>query len=34
MVKQKQYTTDIKEAEWAVLEPYVLRRHARAKTRA
>ena len=25
MVKQKQYTTDIKEVEWAVLEPYLLR---------
>lgn len=25
MVKQKQYTTDLKDAEWKVLEPYMLR---------
>ena len=25
MVKQKQYTTDLKEAEWRILKPYVLR---------
>ena len=25
MVQQKQYTTDLKEAQWAVLEPYLLR---------
>lgn len=25
MVKQKQYTTDLKEQEWRILEPYLLR---------
>ena len=25
MVKQKQYTTDLKAAEWRVLEPYLVR---------
>ena len=25
MVQRKQYTTDLKEAEWRVLEPYLLR---------
>ena len=25
MVKRKQYTTDLKEAEWKVLEPYLLK---------
>lgn len=25
MVKRKQYTTDLKDAEWNVLEPYLLR---------
>ena len=24
MIEQKQYTTDLKEAEWNVLEPYLL----------
>ncbi len=25
MVKRKQYTTDLKEAEWNVLEPYLVK---------
>ncbi len=31
MVKRKQYTTDIKEAEWHILEPYLLRLMAKPR---
>lgn len=33
MIKQKQYTTDLKDEEWAVLEPYLARLMSRGRGR-